>query len=173
MVLQEKPNSSGNDSEEADGPPLENVRNTATKLIQLNQALQQLHSTLSCTLRGKFSQLLYSMIICRVKFKMHYIHMICSHRQRQWGKLQFVQRHNPVFDQDNWQCGLWTTQTDGYPLFWQPTASMLTGCYGCTGWSALSTVLTFSIVWAEVWRKFAHVCRRSGGRSWYQKPNRP
>ncbi|XP_036442255.1 kinesin-like protein KIF14 [Colossoma macropomum] len=52
----EKPDYLENCTEDADDAShLESIRNTANKLFQLNQALQQLHSTLSRTLRGRGS----------------------------------------------------------------------------------------------------------------------
>ncbi|MCJ8737974.1 hypothetical protein PDJAM_G00030330 [Pangasius djambal] len=52
---QEKPDATENDPEGADAVQLERLRNTASKLFQLNHALQQLHSSLSRTLRGRGS----------------------------------------------------------------------------------------------------------------------
>lgn len=51
--LQEKPDPLEVDPEKADVVQMGRLRNTASKLFQLNQALQQLHSSLSRTLRGR------------------------------------------------------------------------------------------------------------------------
>ncbi|MCI4383744.1 hypothetical protein PGIGA_G00030120 [Pangasianodon gigas] len=53
--MSEKPDPMENDPEGADAVHLERLRNTASKLFQLNNALQQLHSSLSRTLRGRGS----------------------------------------------------------------------------------------------------------------------
>ncbi|KAG9266797.1 kinesin-like protein KIF14 isoform X1 [Astyanax mexicanus] len=52
--MSEKPDCLDNSSED-DTSHLESIKNTANKLFQLNQAVQQLHSTLSRTLRGRGS----------------------------------------------------------------------------------------------------------------------
>lgn len=44
--------------EEASASNLQKLKTTATKLFQLNQAIRQLHSSLSTTLRGEVSEAL-------------------------------------------------------------------------------------------------------------------
>ncbi|KAI5610222.1 kinesin-like protein KIF14 isoform X1, partial [Silurus asotus] len=55
ISIQEKPDPAENDPEGSDTVQIGRLRNTASKLFQLNHALQQLHSSLSLTLRGRGS----------------------------------------------------------------------------------------------------------------------
>lgn len=52
FFVQEKPDPLENDPERADAVQMGRLINTASKLFELNHALQQLHSSLSRTLRG-------------------------------------------------------------------------------------------------------------------------
>ncbi|KAI5101784.1 kinesin-like protein KIF14 [Silurus meridionalis] len=54
-TTREKPEPAENDQEGSDTVQMGRLRNTASKLFQLNHALQQLHSSLSLTLRGRGS----------------------------------------------------------------------------------------------------------------------
>lgn len=57
-VQQEKENDLEEGEEDASASNLQKLRTTATMLFQLNQAIRQLHSSLSTTLRGEVSDVL-------------------------------------------------------------------------------------------------------------------